>query len=118
MLVPFGVFGAVTSDRLEEDFLDGSGNWAWVADFPIVDGTDRYHLSRSAGEESLVGGVEVTPKEVALLVVESQVSGDDSHRVLGDPLQRPSTSRRGGDRSVANPEPVLPSAFGFALSIR
>jgi len=112
MLVPFGVFGAVTSDRLEEDFLDGSGNWAWVADFPIVDGTDRYHLSRSAGEESLVGGVEIAPEEVALLVVESQISSDDSHRVLGDALQRPSTSRRGGNGPVANHEQILPSAFG------
>ena len=113
MLVPFGVFGAVTSDCLEEDFLDSSGNWAWVADFPIVDGPDRYHLSRSAGEESFSGRVEIAPKEGALQVVEAQISSDDSHRVLGNALQRPSTSRRGGNGPVANHEQVLPSAFGY-----
>ena len=31
---------------------------------------------------------------------------------MGDPLQRPSTSRRGGNGPVANHEQVLPSAFG------
>src|SRR5579864_4642186 len=57
-----------------------------VAQHPVVDGLDGHDLGGRAGQERLVGDVQVRPQDVLELDVEAEVAGDGDHRILGDAL--------------------------------
>src|SRR5579862_396150 len=66
----------------EEDLLDAAGDGAGlaVAHHPVVDRADGHDLGGGAGQERLVGGVEVAAQDVAGLDVDALVARDGEHR--------------------------------------
>src|SRR3954451_11644285 len=61
MFIPTGVLLDLAAHRREERLLDLLGNRTGLAgaDFTIIDGPDRHHLSCRARKERFVGGIQV-----------------------------------------------------------
>src|SRR5579875_2817053 len=103
----------LTPDGGEVDLLDLPRHRSRLtaADDPVVDGADGDHLGRRAGEESLVGRVEVRPQDVGRLDLPAQVPGDGGHRRLGYPLEGPRSHGRGEEPALPHDEEVLARAL-------
>src|SRR5664280_1639778 len=83
-----------------------------VADLAVVHGAYGHDLGGSAGQECLVGRIEIGPDDLLVDHVVAEVAGDGLHRLLGDPLQRPRVGGRRGDQApLADDEDVLAGSF-------
>src|SRR4051812_31177609 len=88
MFVPVLVLVDLAAHGIVEDLLDATGHRARVTDLAVVDRADRHDLRGGAGEERLLGGVEVGAHEVGLAVVDAEVASHRANGVLGDALER------------------------------
>ena len=71
----------------------GDGLWGTitglaVTDDAVIDRGDRNDLGRSAGEEDLIGEVELGTSRELFANLVTEVASDRHDRVLGDPLER------------------------------
>src|SRR5690349_10641755 len=94
MVEPVLVAVVLAADRGEVPVLQLLGDRARLAELAVVHRADGNHLGRRAGQEGLVGGVEVAAEQVLDLVAEAEVGGDRADRVLGDALERAGRDRR------------------------
>src|SRR5437763_16193844 len=76
----------LASHGAEIGLLDAPGHRAGtsVAHEPVVDRGDRDHLGRRAGEERLLGGVQIASVQGAHTHLVTEVAGDGDYRGLGD----------------------------------
>ena len=97
-----------------------SSNLAWItlrdlarlAERVVVDLAHRHQLGGGAGEEHLVGEVELGAGDVALLDLVAEVAGDLDHRGAGDPVEDRRGVRPGSaELPVADDEDVLAGAL-------
>src|SRR5947208_6087239 len=84
ILQPVLVALHLTANGGEVRLLERAGDVPTVADLAVVDRADRDHLGGGAGEEGLVGEVEVVAQELLLLHRVAEVAGDGHDRVARD----------------------------------
>src|SRR5438552_11412832 len=110
---PVAVLAVLAGDDVEEGSLDGLGHRARLAgaDGAAVELADRRHLRRGAGEEALVGDVEVVPREALGVYLVAQALRQLDHRAARD-----AGERRGElglpEGPILDHEDILAGAFG------
>src|SRR3990170_7058216 len=82
------------------------------ADDAVVHLADRRELGGRAGEERLVGVVEVGSYKVLLTDLIPKVPGQRHHGPSSDPVQAAGLDRRGRQHPVTDHEDVLPGSVG------
>ena len=100
------------------DQVAGDGPRLTVADDSAVDLDDGNHLGGRAGEEALVGDVDVVPGEPHFAYRKAALLGQFNHRVARDPLQDAGIG--GGRLQDTSPheEDIVAGTLGhFALGV-
>src|SRR4029450_9466024 len=95
-----------------EDLLQPAGNRARVAEDPVVHLPDGHDLGGRAGEEGLVGQVQVGADEVGLADLEALALGDVDDAVAGEAGQAAGGQGRRVESAVADGEDVLARPVG------
>src|SRR6185503_6072495 len=108
---PFEVLVALALDRIEEPALDRLRELAGRSQDVVVDLPHGDDLGRGAGQEDLVGLVQLSAGDVALLDLEAEVGRDLHHRARRDAVENAGSRGRGRDAPVAHDEDVLPRAL-------
>src|SRR5436190_3262886 len=110
---PVRVLRVAALDHVEELLLEklGDGSAPALADLAAVHLADRRHLGGRAGEERLVGDVELVAAEALLLDGDVVLARQRHDRVARDAGQHAGERRR-LDLPVADDEEVLPRALG------
>ena len=93
MLEPVLVALDLAAHGGEVGLLELAGDLARVADLAVVDRADRHDLGRGAGEERLVGEVEVVAEELLLAHLVPEVARDRHDRVARDARERAARER-------------------------
>src|SRR4051794_18529161 len=75
MFVPVLVAVDLAPHGGEEHVLHGPGDRTGLAELAVVDRADGHDLGGGAGQERLVGGVEVASQHVAVDVLDVEVAG-------------------------------------------
>src|SRR4051812_31370318 len=110
---PVAVLGIAAVYDLEEGALDALGHPAARAraDGAPVELADGRDLGRGAGEERLVGDVDVVASEPRLLDPDAEVGADRLHRAPRDAVQRRGELGR-VHAAILHDEDVLAGALG------
>src|ERR1700677_1302557 len=121
MVQPFLVLVDLAPDGGEVHLLDLLGDLARApgADGTVVDGADRHHLGRGAGEERLVGQVEVRADDRLVTDPVPEAPGARPDGVLRDAVERAGIRCRGREEdTVAHDEDVLAGALAHVTAGR
>src|SRR5690606_12928509 len=110
---PALVLRVLAGDEVEEGRLQRPGDRAAAAaaDLAAVDLADRRHLGGRAGEEDLVGDVQLVARDAALLDRDAAVAGQHQDRLARDAGEHGGQRRRAQD-AVAHEEEVLAARLG------
>src|SRR5258708_39833649 len=110
---PLAIFRVAAVHDLEERALDalGHGTARARADHAAVELADGRDFRRGAGEERLVGDVDVVPREARLLDGDAEVGADRLHRAPRDAVERRGELGR-VDAPVLHDEDVLARTLG------
>src|SRR3954451_21046282 len=111
---PVGVFRIAAIDDVVERVLQLLGDRAAPADADLhaIEFADGRHFGGGAGEEALVGDVDLVARDALLHDLDAQVLGDVEHRVPRDSVQGARGQVRRVDHAVLDHEHVLAGAFG------
>src|SRR5262249_62260506 len=82
-----------------------------------IDLPDRDELSRGAGQEHLLGEVELGARDVALDHGVAEVTRDLDHRLAVDPVEDGGGVPRGDDLTLANEVDVLAGALADEAAV-
>src|SRR5690606_27643215 len=110
---PLGVAGALAADQVEVGLLQLFGDRAATADadLPAVDFANRGDLRGGAGEEGLVGDVDLIAGDALLDPRHAQLFGQGQHGGAGDAVEAGSDFR-GVEHAVLDQEDVLAGTLG------
>src|SRR5512133_713977 len=110
---PVGVLGIAPVDDVEESTLDLLGDRAARAgaDLDPVEFADRRDFGGGAGEEALVGDVDLVARDALLHDLDAQVLADREHGVAGDAVQGAGRQIGRVDHAALDHEDVLARAL-------
>src|SRR5512140_3222904 len=110
---PVAVLGIAPVDDVEERVLDllGDGAARSGADLQPVEFADGSHFRGGAGEERLVGDVDLVARDALLHDLDPQVLADTEHGVAGDAVQRAGRQVGRVDDAALDHEDVLARAL-------
>src|SRR5690606_30187724 len=110
---PFGVRIGLAGDQVEVGLLQLLGDRAAAADADLatVELANRSDLGSGAGEEGLVGNVDLVAGDALLDDLDTQLARQSQHGAAGDAVQA-GGDFRGVDHAVLDDEDVLAGAFG------